>query len=155
MADQGHPTFDATAGWVPLDDRSLPVEHLVGRRGIRAVVDVPPPHAERRPEAGDVERTGDGIAVGDRTGLDDGGDPVGECLDGRDGGRDLVVSGFVRGVQRHGPVEDRGARRKEVGDATPHQRITGEVLVGIDHARGDHATCDVDDVGRRMGRNER
>ena len=53
----------------------------------------------------------------------------------RQRGRQLVVVGGVLGVDRHRPLEDRRARRQQIGDATAHQRITGEVLVGVDHAR--------------------
>ncbi len=91
VADQGDPSLDPTARREPLDQGALAIEHLGGRGGERAVLDVPSPHPERCPYPDVAERPADGVAVGDRAGLDHRRDTVAERLDRGQRGGHLVV----------------------------------------------------------------
>ena len=151
VADEGDPTLDqASARWIPSDHGPLTGEHLRRRRRERPVVDVPPPHTDRGADTGRIEGDGDAVDVGDRAGLHQRRHAVRQRLDGRQCGRDLVVVREMRVVQWDRPLEDRFAGRQQVGDAASHQRIAGEVLVGVDHPGRDHTVAGVDDRGARM-----
>ena len=92
------------------------------------------------------------VGMGDGAGLDHRRHAVAQRLDGTQRGRQLVVVAGVGAVQRHRPLEDRRARREQVGDATAHERIAGQVLVGVDHAgRDDTAASVVHDRIRMFG----
>ena len=151
VSDQGDPALDEAAGRERVDDRRLPLEDLVGRGRERAFLDVPAPHPEGGALPEPLETGGDAVGMRDGAGLDDGRHTGGQRFDGRQHRRRLVVVGLVRGVHRHRPLEDRRARREQVGDAAPDQGITGEVLVGVDHAGRDDTRRQVDFVGTRMG----
>jgi DNA-binding MarR family transcriptional regulator len=49
------------------------------------------------------------------------------------------------------------AGRKQIGNAAANERIAGEVLMGVDHARGHHAASQVDDggLGKRASQRRR
>ena len=91
VADQGDPALDPTARRELLDQGTLAIEHLRRRRCERTVLDVPSPHPERGPYADVAEGPANGVAVGDRAGLDHRRDTVTERLDRGHRGGDLVV----------------------------------------------------------------
>ncbi len=127
-----------------VDDGSLAIEHLGRRADERPFLDVPSPRADRASYPNSVHRLGDAIGVGDGTRLDHRRHPVLGALDGAQGGRQFIVVGRVLGMYGNGPLEDRRARREQVGDATAHQRIARQVLVGVDHAGCDDAIGCID-----------
>jgi hypothetical protein len=43
VSDQRHPALDEAACWEEIEHLALPIEHLLGRRGVGRVVDIPPP----------------------------------------------------------------------------------------------------------------
>ena len=147
VADEGHPPLDQAAARVGGHHRRLALEHLRRGRGERPDLDVPAPRADGASDADGLHGLGHTVGVGDGAGFDDRGGAVAEALDGGQRGRHLVVVGRVGAVQRHRPLEDRGARRQQVGDAALHQRVAGEVFVGVDHAGRDDAPRRVEDLG--------
>ena len=144
VADERDPTLDQTSTWERVDDGALSVQNLGHGAGERTLFDVPSPCADRAADADRAHRLGDAFGMCDRAGLDDGGDAVLGALDGAQGCRQLVVVGCVRAVERNCPLEDRGSWCKQIGNATSHQWIAGEVLVGIDHSRSHDAIRGID-----------
>ena len=139
------------AGRPPFDHRPLALEDLGGRRGERLVADVPAPGADGAAQPDGLEPGDDPVGVGHGAGLDDGGHAVLRRLQGGERRRDLVVVAGVGTVQRHRPLEDRCARRQQVGDAAADQRVAGEVLVGVDHARRHDAAAGVEHLRIGVG----
>ena len=147
MTDQCHPTLDQSSGRIRLDHGPLAIEHLVGGADERPLLDVPSPRADRAADANSRHRRRHSIGVSHRARFDDCRDTVQHTLDGGEHRRDLVVGRRVLGVDRHRPLEDRLPGGDEVGYAAAHQRVAGEVLMGVDHAGGDHAIRDIDERG--------
>ncbi len=150
MADQRDPTLHQSTRWELLHDGALTVEHFLRGSGEGALLDVPAPHTDGRPQPRLGERLGNPVGVGNRACFDHGGDAAGERLNCRQRTGNLIVDRAVGSVQRNRPLEDRRTRWEEIGNATAHQRVAGEVLVRVDHARRDNAVRGVEQFGLRI-----
>ena len=131
-----HPSTSPPAGY-SVDDRPLAVEHLGARRGERARSSMSQPHVPMRAARPGVRstpaatRSGWATVPASITVVT----PLRDASTAPQRRRQLVVvERFVGAVQRHRPLEDRRAGRQQVGDAAAHERIAGQVLVGVDHA---------------------
>ena len=139
MADQRDPALHEPVGvgWVAVEEVGGSSDHFGRRSGERAPFHIPAPAADRRSYAHRRHRVGDRFGMRDGAGLDDRRDAVPGCFERRERRREPVVVVGVRGVEGHGPLEDRGTGGEPVGDRSAGQAISGEVLMGVDQTGDD------------------
>ena len=129
----------------------LPIDDLVDRSGPQTAVvgagrfDVPTPRAEGAPDTNSVVRGKHPLGCQHRAGFDRKRDAVGDCLDQRERGRQLLVVRCVSGVNGNGPLGDRSARGQVVGNRRTDQAVAGEVLMSVDQAGHDDAVRSTED----------